>query len=91
MPIIFQVFRHNFVHGDLHPGNLLVRGLDQKLRMESDKSSVQLIILDPGIVASLTPKDLANFKAVFTAVAKKDGRRVRHFLTWLENDKKLHL
>ena len=76
MGFIFQIFRHNFVHGDLHPGNLLVRGLDRNLQMDPDKSTVQLIVLDPGIVASLTPKDLNNFKAVFTAVARKDGKRV---------------
>ena len=60
----------------MHPGNLMVRGLDHNLQMDLDKSPVQLIILDPGIVASLSPKDLSNFKAVFSAVARKDGKRV---------------
>ena len=54
----------------------MVRGLDINLA-QIPNELVQLIILDPGIVASLAPKDLANFKAVFSAVAKQDGRKVR--------------
>ena len=53
---------------------MMVRGLDRRLQIE--KSEVQLVVLDPGIVASLSPKDLANFKAVFSAVARQDGKRV---------------
>ena len=45
-----MVFRHNFIHCDLHPGNILVAG-------DND----DLIILDPGLTASLTPKDQRNF------------------------------
>lgn len=45
-----MVFRHNFVHCDLHPGNILV-----------SEEKDDLIILDPGLTASLTPKDQRNF------------------------------
>lgn len=44
-----MVFRHNFVHCDLHPGNILVNEMDN------------LIVLDPGLTASLSPKDKRNF------------------------------
>ncbi len=47
-----MVFSHNFVHCDLHPGNILV---------DDDK----LIILDPGLTASLSPKDMRNFRYHF--------------------------
>ena len=57
---------------------MMVRGLDRRLQIE--KSEVQLVVLDPGIVASLSPKDLANFKAVFSAVARQDGKRVSHHI-----------
>ncbi len=61
---------------------MMVRGLDRRLQVET--SEVQLVVLDPGIVASLSPKDLANFKAVFSAVARQDGKRVsRHILSLL--------
>ena len=46
-----MVFRHNFVHCDLHPGNILVSSNDEKL-----------IILDPGLTASLSNKDMRNFR-----------------------------
>ena len=45
-----MIFNHNFVHCDLHPGNILLN--------EADDS---LIIIDPGLTASLTPKDKRNF------------------------------
>jgi len=60
-----MVFRHNFVHCDLHPGNILVSDNEEKL-----------IILDPGLTASLSKKDMRNFRAVFTAVVKGDGQTV---------------
>jgi len=60
-----MVFRHNFVHCDLHPGNILVSSNDEKL-----------IILDPGLTASLSNKDMRNFRAVFSAVVKGDGKTV---------------
>ena len=46
-----MVFRHNFVHCDLHPGNILVSDNEDKL-----------IILDPGLTASLSKKDMRNFR-----------------------------
>lgn len=46
------------MHGDLHPGNILVRNEDPP----------KIVILDPGIVSSLTTHDMGNFKSVFKAV-----------------------
>ena len=64
------MFRDNFVHGDLHPGNLLVR------RDPHTNSFLHLVVLDPGIVSTLDPTDLANFRAVFSAVVAGNGRKV---------------
>ena len=56
---------HNFVHGDLHPGNILV----QNSNIEQPK----LVLLDCGIATSLEPLDLVNMHAVFTAIATNQG------------------
>lgn len=79
-----QVFVDNFVHGDLHPGNILVQS-DQGVSVQ-DKATLtdlwdtvvvsmrrsspplQLVLLDAGIVTQLSEGDLRNLRAVFTAV-----------------------
>ena len=62
------MFHDNFVHGDLHPGNILVRC--------SETEFEHLVILDPGIVSTLSATDLSNFRAVFSAVVAGNGARV---------------
>lgn len=91
----FQVFVDNFVHGDLHPGNILVQTMGKAqdsgdaggisaeahgkttltdlwdtvvVSVRPDPCPLQLVLLDAGIVAQLSEHDLANLRAVFTAV-----------------------
>lgn len=74
-----QVFLDNFIHGDLHPGNLLVG------RRENSAEPC-LVMLDAGIVCELTGEDRKNFLDLFHAIVVGDGRlagqlileRVRH-------------
>jgi len=40
------------------------------------ENGLQLVVLDPGIVATLSKKDLSNFRSVFTAIVRRDGRKV---------------
>jgi len=68
--LLKMVFANNFVHADLHPGNILVRGLGQ------GPGKLQLVVLDSGIVASLNRTDFRNFFDTFTAIVKGDGRQV---------------
>ena len=68
--LLKMIFAHNFVHGDLHPGNILVRFDD------SFPEGVQLVILDHGIVSSLSAKDMTNLRSVFYSVIKGDGDEV---------------
>lgn len=62
-----MVFINNFVHGDLHPGNLLV-GRQQEGRKPC------LIILDAGIVSELDESDRKNFVDLFYAIVVGDGK-----------------
>ena len=63
-----QVFRDNLFHADMHPGNILVDA--------SDPDDPTLILLDFGIVGSLTPNDLYYIGENFLAIFNRDYRRV---------------
>ncbi|MBE0510820.1 MAG: ubiquinone biosynthesis regulatory protein kinase UbiB [Chromatiales bacterium] len=59
-----QVFRHNFFHADMHPGNIFV-GRDG-----------QYMAVDFGIVGTLSPEDQRYLAENFLAFFKRDYRRV---------------
>lgn len=78
-----QIFVDNFVHADLHPGNILVQGraLPERaaavdvcdtlvLEVQPAPPELRLVLLDAGIVAELQSADMCNFRAVFTAVVQ---------------------
>ena len=56
----------NFVHCDLHPGNILV----QVPPIPGDVPT--LVFLDCGVAASLSKQDWDNLKQLFIAVVKKE-------------------
>ena len=63
-----QVFRDNFFHADMHPGNIRVD--------TTNPDDASFIALDFGIVASLTPVDLYYIGENFLAIFNRDYRRV---------------
>lgn len=63
--IFQQLFVHNFVHCDLHPGNILVH------QTRDDES---LVILDCGVAATLSKRDWMIFFDLFNAIAKGEVR-----------------
>jgi len=65
----------NFVHADLHPGNILVDdGRDAG-------SSPQVVLLDVGLITQLSEKDRENFLKLFSAVVAGDAALVGHLIT----------
>ena len=63
-----QVFRHNFFHADMHPGNIFV--------LVTDPSQPRYAAVDFGIVGTLDPRDQNYLAENFLAVFDRDYRRV---------------
>ena len=59
-----QVFRHNFFHADMHPGNIFV------------SPAGQYMAVDFGIVGTLSPDDQRYLAENFLAFFKRDYQRV---------------
>lgn len=65
----------NFIHADMHPGNILVRVSQKKSsRKGLFKSKPHVIFLDVGMTAELSKSDRVNLIEFFKAVARRDGR-----------------
>ncbi len=63
-----QVFRHNFFHADMHPGNIFV--------IVDDPARPRYAAVDFGIVGTLDPRDQNYLAENFLAVFDRDYRRV---------------
>jgi ubiquinone biosynthesis protein len=63
-----QVFRHNFFHADMHPGNIFVQIDDPK--------NPRYAAVDFGIVGTLQPRDQHYLAENFMAFFKRDYRRI---------------
>lgn len=75
MYFFFQV--DNFIHADMHPGNILVRVSRCKLPSKQlFRMRPHVVFLDVGMTAELSKRDQLNLVEFFKAVALKDGRTV---------------
>ena len=63
-----QVFRHNFFHADMHPGNIFVQ-ID-------DPQNPRYAAVDFGIVGTLQPRDQHYLAENFMAFFNRDYRRI---------------
>ncbi len=63
-----QVFRDNFFHADMHPGNIFVDA--------SKPAQPRYLALDFGIVGTLTPEDQRYLAENFLAFFNRDYRRI---------------
>ncbi|CAH1448399.1 unnamed protein product [Lactuca virosa] len=61
----------NFIHADMHPGNILVR--NKSSRKGIFKSKPHVVFLDVGMTAELSGSDRVNLLEFFKAVARRDG------------------
>ncbi|XP_010694450.1 ABC1 family protein C21C3.03, mitochondrial isoform X2 [Beta vulgaris subsp. vulgaris] len=63
----------NFVHADMHPGNILVRIKERTPGTQLFESRPHVIFLDVGMTAELSKRDRMNIVEFFKAVALRDG------------------
>ncbi|TNF36698.1 MAG: ubiquinone biosynthesis regulatory protein kinase UbiB [Gammaproteobacteria bacterium] len=63
-----QVFKHNFFHADMHPGNIFID--------TTNPADARYIAVDFGIVGSLSPKDQRYLAENFLAFFKRDYNKV---------------
>ncbi len=63
-----QVFKHNFFHADMHPGNIFVDVADPK--------NPRYVAVDFGIIGTLNPRDQQYLAENFLAFFNRDYRRV---------------
>jgi ubiquinone biosynthesis protein len=63
-----QVFRHNFFHADMHPGNIFVQ--------TDDPENPRYAAVDFGIVGTLQPRDQHYLAENFLAFFERDYARV---------------
>ncbi|MCG8369859.1 MAG: ubiquinone biosynthesis regulatory protein kinase UbiB [Proteobacteria bacterium] len=63
-----QVFRHNFFHADMHPGNIFV--------IHTDPERPKYAAVDFGIVGTLSPEDQRYLAENFLAFFDRDYRRI---------------
>jgi len=79
-----QVFRHNFFHADMHPGNIFVNA--------DDPAQPSYLAVDFGIVGSLLESDKRYLAQNFHAFFGRDYRRVAELYVesgWVPEDTRI--
>lgn len=73
--VMKMVFLYDFVHGDLHPGNILV-----SRNMNIRGHPLCLNMIDCGLVVEMGERDHVNLVKVLGAFIKKDGNLAGHLM-----------
>lgn len=78
-----MLLKHNFVHADLHPGNIIVCGGGGAAGAGvggAGAGELRLGFVDAGLVVELSESDRRNFLALFKAIAMGDGEGAGHLM-----------
>mmetsp|Transcript_20209 Transcript_20209/g.58440 ORF Transcript_20209/g.58440 Transcript_20209/m.58440 type:complete len:550 (-) Transcript_20209:420-2069(-) len=66
--VMKMIFMHDFVHGDLHPGNILI-----DRNTEARGKPLRMNMIDCGLVVEMGESDHVNLVKILGALVKKDG------------------
>lgn len=72
-----MLFADNFIHADLHPGNI---HFNRRQVRDSGPMQSELVIFDAGLAVQMSPKDRRNFVDVFYALTTNDGKRAAQLM-----------
>ena len=73
----------NFVHADMHSGNILIQVNEKKGKsgfFNSDSFDLKLILIDVGLVSSLKDLEIYNFAALFDCLRTGDGKQAARLI-----------
>jgi len=77
-----MIFEDNFLHADLHSGNIIVKNMRTDAQEGANSSTKRqgeglvVSMIDAGLTAELNDEDRRNFLDLFAALVKNDGRRI---------------
>lgn len=81
---LHMLLKDNFVHTDLHPGNIMVR--EVPCHGSGDVAGLQLILLDFGLVVELTPEMRHRFISFLFHIASGNSTRASELLlSWAKS------
>lgn len=66
--VMKMIFMHDFVHGDLHPGNILI-----DRNTEARGKPLRMNMIDCGLVVEMGESDHENLVKILGALVKRDG------------------
>ena len=71
--VVRMIFTHNFVHGDLHPGNIFVVDAAEAAEAGGGGVGPRLAFLDAGLAFTYSPADHAHLVDVLSSFIQYDG------------------
>jgi len=77
-----MIFEDNFLHADLHSGNIIVRNMRTTAQEGASSTTKRqgeglvVSMIDAGLTAELNDEDRRNFLDLFAALVRNDGRHI---------------